>query len=120
GWNGHGLASGVLVPAQAGWLISSFAPAISTPVSGSRVIDGSFCLFCGKASPWSRSTSRLDDTDGPAAPVAGTAASGMASRPGIAPAAANETKRRIWHLFRECTEGGSNPADLPAAMQDTT
>ena len=111
-------ASGVLVPVQAGWLISSFAPAISTPVSGSRVIDGSFCLFCGNASPWSKSTSWLDEADGPAAPAAGAAVSGTAARLSIAATAATGMKRRIWHPFRHPPQGGSNHAGLSAAIQD--
>src|SRR5207237_10908162 len=35
------------------------------PVSGSRVIAGSFCLFFGNARLWSRSTRKFIDTHGP-------------------------------------------------------
>src|SRR5262249_32365728 len=106
GLNGHGLASGVLVPVHAGWLISSFAPAINAPVSGSRVIDGSFCLFCGNASPWSRSTSALNDTDGPVAPAAGTAVSGTAAKLSNGTTATSGIRRRIRHPLRNPRKAG--------------
>ena len=37
-------------------MISSLAPAISQPVTGSRVIEGSFCLFFGNCRFWSESS----------------------------------------------------------------
>src|SRR5436309_5491904 len=73
GENGHGVVSGVVTSWQSAFVISSFAPAIRTPVAGSRVIDGSFCLFCGNWSPWSRSTFTLEPTVGAAPAAAGIA-----------------------------------------------
>jgi hypothetical protein len=71
-----------------------------------------------EASPWSKSTSALDDTDGPAAPAADAAVSGIAAKLSNETTAPNGIRRRIWHPFRNPPHGGSNHAHLPAAIQD--
>src|SRR5436853_5427538 len=43
GVSGQGEVSGVVTSWHKSFVISSFAPAINTPVVGSRVIAGSFC-----------------------------------------------------------------------------
>src|SRR3989442_6519298 len=79
GVNGHGVISGAVTSWHRLFVISSFAPAISTPVAGSRVIAGSFCLFCGNASPWSRSTFTLEPTLGAPPAAAGAASAATAA-----------------------------------------
>src|SRR5881396_907907 len=71
GVNGQGLARGTVVPRHRSSENSSFAPTMRAPFSGSRVMDGSFCLFFGKRRPWSKSTRLFDPAVGPLCALTG-------------------------------------------------